>query len=83
MTRNTKLLPMLATTASGEPLSLLRLREVKARTALSGSEIYRRIAAGTFPAPVKLGERASAWPGHEISAWCAARIAERDARAAA
>lgn len=64
--------------ASGTPF-LLRLPQVKARTALSRSEIYRRIAAGTFPAPVKLGERASAWPEHEVSAWCEARIAARDA----
>lgn len=62
---------------------LLRLPQVQARTGLSRSELYRRIAAGTFPAPVKLGERASAWPEHEIAAWCAARIAARDAKAAA
>lgn len=64
-------------------LALLRLNEVKARTGLSRSVIYRRIAIGNFPAPVKLGERASAWPEHEINAWCQARIAARDAKAAA
>lgn len=59
---------------------LLRLPQVQARTGLSRSEIYRRIAADppTFPAPVKLGERASAWPEHEVAAWCEARITERD-----
>jgi prophage regulatory protein len=62
---------------------LLRLPQVKARTGLSRSEIYRRIAASAFPAPCKLGERASAWPEHEITAWCEARIAARDAKAAA
>jgi prophage regulatory protein len=62
---------------------LLRLPQVKARTGLSRSEIYRRIAAGDFPAPCKLGVRASAWPEHEITAYCQARIAARDARAAA
>src|SRR3546814_10194196 len=43
--------------------SLQRLPQVTARTGLSKSEIYRRIAARppTFPAPIKLGERASAW----------------------
>ena len=64
-------------------LTLLRLREVCRRTGLSRSVIYRRIAAGDFPAPVKLGERASAWPEQEVTAWCAARIAARDAKAAA
>lgn len=63
--------------------ALLRLPQVMARTGLSRSEIYRRIAAETFPAPVKLGERASAWPEHEVTAWCEARIAARDAKAAA
>ncbi|QDA56127.1 helix-turn-helix transcriptional regulator [Thermomonas aquatica] len=62
---------------------LLRLPSVKRLCGLSRSEIYRRVAAGTFPAPVKLGERASAWPEHEIAAWCASRIAARDAKAAA
>jgi prophage regulatory protein len=64
-------------------LSLERLPKVKTRSALSRSEIYRRIALGTFPAPVKLGERASAWDSREIDAWINGRIAARDARKAA
>ena len=61
-------------------LILQRLPEVKARCGLSRSEIYRRVSIGDFPAPVKLGERASAWPEHEVSAWIASRIAARDAK---
>lgn len=61
-------------------LVLLRLPQVKARTGLSRSEIYRRIAADTFPAPVKIGERASAWSSAEVERWIAERIAERDAK---
>ena len=64
-------------------LELERLPSVKARTGLSRSVIYRRIAAGDFPAPVKLGERASAWDSREIDNWIATRIAERDAKVAA
>ena len=64
-------------------LTLLRLREVCRRTGLSRSVIYRRISVGDFPAPVKLGERASAWVESEIAEWCTARIAARDAKAAA
>ena len=79
MIHKTKQSPMLAATASGEPLTLLRLREVCRRTGKSRSEVYRRIAAGDFPQPVKLGERASAWPEHEVSARIAGRIAARDA----
>lgn len=59
-------------------ICLLRLPEVCRRVALSRSEVYRRVAAGDFPAPVKLGERASAWNSAEIDAWVADRIAERD-----
>lgn len=64
-------------------LILERLPQVKARTGLSRSEIYRRIAMGDFPAPVKLGQRASAWSKHEVDAWISQRIAERDAKGAA
>lgn len=64
-------------------LILERLPSVKARTGLSRSEIYRRIATGTFPAPVKLGERASAWNAAEVDGFIAGLIAARDGRAAA
>lgn len=69
--------------ATNAPVCLLRLPQVKARTGLSRSDLYRRVQSGDFPAPVKLGERASAWPEHEVSAWCEARIAARNAKAAA
>lgn len=79
MTRNTM------TAAATGALVLERLPQVKARTGLSRSEIYRRIAADppTFPVQIKLGERASAWDAAEIDAWIAGRIAERNAKAAA
>lgn len=67
-----------ANTAPGSALTLLRLTEVRRRTGRCRSDIYRDIAAGKFPAPVKLGERASAWPEHEINAWIAERIAARE-----
>lgn len=66
--------------ASGA-LILQRLPEVKARCGLSRSEIYRRVSMGDFPAPVKLGQRASAWPEHEVTAWIASRITARDSAA--
>ena len=68
-------------------LRLERLRRVRERTGLGKSEIYRRCAAGTFPKPLKLSDRAtgraSSWVGREIDAWINARIAERDAQAPA
>lgn len=72
---------MTRTTLESPPsgaLTLERLPKVKARTGLSRSEIYRRIALGDFPRPIKLGERASAWSTAEIDAWIADRIAARD-----
>ena len=72
-----------ATTPAPGALILERLPQVKARTGLGRSEIYRRIAAGRFPAPIKLGERASAWSAAEVDSWIAERIAARDAKAAA
>lgn len=73
-----------ATLPASSALTLERLPSVRARTGLSRSEIYRRIAAhpATFPAPVKLGIRASAWDSREIDRWITGRIAARDTGAA-
>jgi prophage regulatory protein len=60
-----------------------RLPEVRARTGLSRSEIYRRIRNRTFPAPIKIGARATGWSASEVDAWITARIAERNAKAVA
>ena len=52
----------------------IRLPDVKARTALSRSTIYKRVADGTFPPPVRLGARAAAWVEEEIAVWIASQI---------
>lgn len=54
--------------------SILRRKQVQARTGLSRSTIYFRISEGTFPAPVRLGARAVGWIESEISDWLADRI---------
>ena len=54
----------------------IKLREVKALTTLSTSELYRRIAAGTFPRQVMLGPKSVVWIEAEVLAWCEARISE-------
>jgi len=56
---------------------LIALPEVKQRTSLGKTTIYERIAAGTFPRPVKLGERRVAWLESEVEAWIRERIEER------
>lgn len=64
---------------STEPLVFLRLPEVERRTGFKRATIYRLIAIGEFVAPVKLSN-SSAWPEHEVNAWLAAKIAQRDAK---
>lgn len=55
-------------------LTILRRKQVEARTGLARSTIYDRIKAGTFPAPISLGEKAVGWIESEIDAWLNARI---------
>ena len=47
----------------------LRLPEVLARTGLSRSTIYVRMAQGRFPRPVSLGGRAVGWIESELNEW--------------
>ncbi|MDG9926547.1 MULTISPECIES: AlpA family phage regulatory protein [unclassified Pseudomonas] len=68
---------------AGQPCRFIKLREVKALTTLSTSELYRRIAAGTFPRQVMLGPKSAVWIEAEVTAWCEARIAESREEAAA
>lgn len=46
-----------------------RMRDVLRMTALSRSSLYRRIAAGTFPAPVSLGGAAKGWRRADLERW--------------
>ena len=55
-------------------LSILRRKQVQARTGLSPSTIYLYIKAGQFPKPVTLGPRAVGWIESEVSEWIAARM---------
>jgi prophage regulatory protein len=49
--------------------AILRLPGVKTRTGLSRSAIYQRVADGTFPEPIKLGDRAVGWVETEVEEW--------------
>ena len=55
-------------------LTIIRRKQVEARTGLSRSTIYERIKTGTFPAPVSIGAKAVGWIEAEIEAWIAAQI---------
>lgn len=51
--------------------NLLRLTEVKARTGLGRTTIYRRIGEGTFPGPIRISAGLVAWYESEIDSWVA------------
>ncbi|WP_373991684.1 helix-turn-helix transcriptional regulator [Duganella sp. BuS-21] len=50
-------------------ICLIRIGEVLAICGKSRSSVYELIQKGTFPAPVKLGGRSSAWIKAEVLAW--------------
>jgi prophage regulatory protein len=53
-------------------MKLLRLRATMEKSGKNRSDIYRD---PTFPKPIKIGPRASAWIEEEVDRWIAARIA--------
>jgi prophage regulatory protein len=57
------------------PISIIRLPQVKARTGLSRSTIYAKTAAGEFPSAIDLGPRAVGWIESEVEQWLNDRIA--------
>jgi len=61
-----------------EKTTILRRKQVEARTGLSRSTIYLRIQDGTFPRPINLGARAVGWLENEIESWLALRIEKRN-----
>ena len=71
----------MANSIDKKKLAFLRRPKVEKRTGLSRSTIYLRMKNGTFPTPVKLGERSVAWIEEEVSSWIVERIKERDAEA--
>lgn len=60
--------------AGQSQLSILRRKQVQARTGLSRSTIYLYIKADLFPKPVALGPRAVGWIESEVTDWIAARM---------
>jgi prophage regulatory protein len=50
---------------------IIRLKTVLARTGLSRSTIYRKIAEGTFPAQLKISVNGAGWRESDINRWIA------------
>ena len=59
--------------SAAPPSRMLRMPEVMARAGLSRTTIWRRVRAGTFPAPISLGENSVGWPEHMITEWIESR----------
>jgi prophage regulatory protein len=55
-------------------ISLLRLDTVVSRRGRSRPQLYIDIKRGVMTPPVRLGEKLSAWPSHEIDALNRAEI---------
>ena len=54
-----------------DPDRIIRLRTVLARTGLSRSTLYRKIAEGTFPAQLRISVHGAGWRESEIDRWVA------------
>lgn len=54
-----------------EPDRIVRMNTVLARTGLSKSTIYRKIAEGTFPPQLKISTNGAGWRESDINRWVA------------
>ena len=64
-----------------DPNTLLRLRDVIARTAIGRTRIYEMMGRGEFPRPIKIGF-SSRWKSSEIDRWIEALGAPSEREAA-
>lgn len=63
------------------PVRFLRMPEVCGLRACSRASLYRAIAAGVFPPPIRRGRRTSVWVEAEVTAVLAAEAAGATAEA--
>lgn len=56
-------------------MQFLRIRQVIERVGLSRSAVYALAKSGQFPAPIKIGQRASAWLASDVDDWQKQRVA--------
>jgi prophage regulatory protein len=57
-----------------EPDRIIRLKTVLARTGLSRSTIYRKIAERTFPTQIKISTHGTGWRESDINRWIAGPV---------
>jgi prophage regulatory protein len=51
------------------PDRIIRLKTVLARTGLSRSTLYRKIADGTFPAQIRISVHGAGWRESSVNCW--------------
>jgi len=61
---------------------LERLPSVEERTGKKRTGIYEGIKEGTFPAPVRIGDRAVAWNSFDIDRWIEEKLKNAERAAA-
>ena len=54
-----------------QPDRIIRFNTDRARTGLSRSTIYRKIAEGTFPAQLRISTNGAGWRESDINRWIA------------
>ena len=59
------------------PDRIVRLKTVLARTGLSRSTIYRKIAEGTFPTQLRISVNGAGWHEFELTRWIADPVSWR------
>jgi len=57
---------------------IIRIKTVLARTGLSRSTLYRKIAEGTFPCQVKISVHGAGWRESAVNHWIADPIGFRE-----
>ena len=60
------------------PATLIRRTKVEEKTGLSRATIFRKIAEGTFPQPIRFSANLNLWVESEVDAWIASQVAKRD-----
>lgn len=60
-------------------MRLIKIKVVMDMTGLGRSTIYKFMAEGSFPMPVRLSTRSVAWVESEIQNWIQEKIDQRDA----
>ncbi|WP_426386934.1 helix-turn-helix transcriptional regulator [Sphingobium sp. R-21] len=59
---------------------IIRLKTVLARTGLSRSTLYRKIADGTFPAQIRISIHGAGWRESSVERWIADPVGYRHER---